>query len=128
MEELYVQDVKLRVNEIYCWVNLMPGIEPRFHITGDVDVLYDVSYDLEFVKLESIIIYQNSEVYRISPATNELMIDKSIEKKIKFSTINGLLLNRDLNIEKRINIDLVFNDGNDELFYRIDNIKINKAY
>ncbi len=128
LAELYLQDVKLTVNEIYSWVNLMPGIEPRFHITGDVDLLYDREYDLEFVKLESIVVYQNSEIYRISPSTKEFIIDKTIAKKIRFSTINGLFVNRELNIDKHINIDLVFNYAGEKLIYKIDNIKIHKAY
>jgi hypothetical protein len=129
LDELYIQDVKLKVNEIYSWVNLMPGAEPRFHITGNVDLLKSIKYDFRFVELVSVIVYHdNKKVYSISPVVKELESEQGDSKNIRFSTIRGLLINRELDIDKDINIDLVFNDGDDELIYMLDNIKINKAY
>lgn len=129
LDELLIQDLNLNVNEIYSWVNLMPGSESRFHITGDIDLLESIKYDIKFVKLVSVIIYHNNiEIYRISPVIQEDDTEETSSKNIKFSTIKGLLFNRELNIDQNINIDLVFNEGSSELIYKLDNIKINKAY
>ena len=48
LDELIIQDVKLNINEIYSWVNLMPGSSSRFHITGDIDLLESIKYDIQF--------------------------------------------------------------------------------
>jgi hypothetical protein len=129
LEELHIQDVKIFVNKIYSWVNLMPGSESRFHITGDFDLLESTNYDINSVKLKSIIIYQGEkEIYRITPTVKELELDPSLGKNITFSTIKGLTVHRELNIEEKINIELIFYEGGDELVYKLDNININKAY
>lgn len=117
------------VNEIYSWVNLMPGSESRFHITGDIEILVSKNYDFNFVNLISLIVYQNNkEIYRISPVIQEDDITERPYKNIKFSTIRGLLLNRELNIDQRISLGMIFNEGSNEIIYILDNVKINKAY
>jgi len=129
LDELLVQDLKLDINEVYSWVNLMPGSDPRFHITGDINLLESIKYDFKFVKLVSIIIYHdNIEIYRIAPVIQEDDAIDAKAKNIKFSTITGLLVKRDLKLDETINIDLVFNEGSSELIYKLDNIIINKVY
>lgn len=128
MDKLLIQDLKLNVNEIYSWVNLMPGSDSRFHITGDIDLLESIKYDFKFVRLASIIIYQDDiEIYRISPVIREDDSFDTLSKNIKFSTIRGLLINKDLKTDQMIDIDLVFNEGSSELIYKLDNLKINTA-
>lgn len=130
LEEIFIQDLKLEVNEIYCWINAMPGSESRFHITGDLNLLDDLRYDYLFVKLSKIIVMQaNTEIYSISPVIQENDFPvESPYKNIKFSTIRGLLINRDLDDTSTINLRLVFKDGSEELEYELDDITINKVF
>ena len=50
LDELLIQDLNLNVNKIYSWVNLMPGSDSRFHITGNIDLFGSIKYEINFVK------------------------------------------------------------------------------
>lgn len=128
-QEYKEQEVNLIVNEIYSWVNLMPGSEARFHITGDLEILESDDYDLNLINLVSVIVYHDSKViYKISPVVKEDNDGLSNSRKIKFSTIRGLMVNRELDLDKKIHVDLVFDDDGSDLVYKIDNQNIYRAY
>lgn len=131
-EELYTPDLKVKFKEVYSWVNLMPGpdAKPRFNITGEIEILPSVKYDLKYMDLSLINIYQNDEmVYSIKP---EVRIDKSRStdklKLIIFSTIKGLLLDAKLDMDATVDAKFIFDQDNDRYSYFIEGIKINKAY
>ena len=67
-------------------------------------------------------------IYSISPKIKQDELENQNRHSITFSTIKGLLMNVDLNIEKPIEIVLVFADGDDEYLYSLENIIINKVY
>jgi len=128
-EKIFHQDVNLEIREIYSWVNLMPGNNPRFHITGDFDLLSSYKYQYESLNLKKVIVNQERQfIYSISPKIKQNELESQNRYSITFSTIKGLLMNEDLNIEKPIDIVLVFDDGDDEYVYFLENIKINKVY
>jgi len=128
-EKIFHQGVNLEIHKIYSWVNLMPGNSPRFHITGDFYLLSSYKYEYESLKLKKIIVNQERQfIYSISPKIKQDELVNQNRYSITFSTIKGLLMNEDLNIEKPIDIVLVFDDGDDEYLYSLENIKINKVY
>jgi len=128
-EKIFHQGVNLEINKIYSWVNLMPGNSPRFHITGELNLLSSYKYEYESLKLKKIIVNQERQfIYSISPKIIQEELENQNKNSITFSTIKGLLMNEDLNIEKPIDIVLVFDDGEDEYLYSLENIKINKVY
>ena len=128
-EKIFHQGVNLEIHKIYSWVNLMPGNSPRFHITGDFDLLSSYKYQYESLELKKIIVNQERQfIYSISPKIKQDELENLNRHSITFSTIKGLLMNVDLNIEKPIEIVLVFADGDDEYLYSLENIIINKVY
>ncbi|MCB0746975.1 MAG: hypothetical protein KDC90_05865 [Ignavibacteriae bacterium] len=122
----YTNDVELNVEKTISWVNLMPGTLPKFHVSGKFTLLKNKDYDLEKTKLKFIKIYQDEkEFYFIQPKVLEEISDES--KVITYSTIQGLSINKDLNQKKGITFELVFKEGNSELKYYVENVKVEEV-
>ncbi len=123
------QEMNIEVLKIYSWINLMPGSEPRFNISGEIKIKPENgNYTLSDLLFTQIKIKQNGKtVYFIKPTVREE--GQSGEyRKLLFSTIKGLSLVPDLNPDKKVNAELVFDDDGNELKYIIQNIKIEKVY
>lgn len=129
LEEIYLSDIKLNVKKIYCWINLMPGAESRFHITGEFEILKSINYDLNFIKLSEVKIFQEGKIlFNVNPKINSELKDTRDNKLITFSTVQGLLVHPNLSVDKTIDMLLVFKENNDELTYQISELRIEKVY
>jgi PBP1b-binding outer membrane lipoprotein LpoB len=60
-EEIIVPDLKVDIKELYCWVDLMPGGPNRFQISGNLNVSESFKYELKFLKLKAVRIFQNEK-------------------------------------------------------------------
>jgi hypothetical protein len=128
VENIFLQQVNLNLEEIHCWLNTMPGGGAKFNISGKADLLPSTKYDFATTKLKNISVVQNGEqVYLINP-TIRILQKNDIAKEIAFSTIRGLGLVPQLNPEKPVTVKLIFADGSDKFAYEIDNVKIEKIY
>jgi len=132
-EEKYVEKetstiLKLDVNKLYAWLNLMPGSEPRFNISGDLDISFSKDYNLDNLKLKYVKVYQNNrEIFYIQPTTRENKTKDSI-KNILFSTLKGMILTPGFNPDKKVDVNLIFDDDGEELINSIKGIKVEKVY
>ena len=128
VNDLFVQQVNLRVEQIHSWLNAMPGSGTKFNISGKVSILPSTKYDFETLELKNILVEQNGQqIYLINP-TVEVLNKTESEKQIAFSTIKGLGITPGLNTDKDVAIKLLFFDGSDEFAYEVDNVKIEKIY
>ena len=126
-EGIYKNDIRINVNEIYAWVNLMPGAKTRFHITGSIDLLESSGYNLKNVQIKKINILQsNNVIYQITPKVEEEM--KKNKKVFLFSTMRGLNYTTILDKEKPIEVQLEFSDSASDFKYLISNVKIDEAH
>ncbi len=123
------QEMNIEVLKIYSWINLMPGTEPRFNISGEIKIKpKDDDYNLHDLLFTQIKIKQNGKtVYYIKPTVREEGQSKEY-RKLVFSTIKGLSLTPDINPDKKINAELIFDDDGDKLKFIINNISIEKVY
>jgi len=122
-----VDDVNLELDKNICWVNLMPGSQPKFHISGKISLLKGDDYDNESTTLKFVKVYQaNKELYYIMPK----VIDSVEGEKVNmtYSTIKGLSINKELNTKKPVIFELIFQDGKDELKYRVENIMVEEVH
>ncbi len=131
-DELFSADLNVKFNEVFSWINMMPGpkAEPRFNITGEIELYESDKYNLESIKLAIINIYQNDElIYSIKP---EVRVDDNLStdkmKFLIFSTIKGMLIENSLDTETVIDAKFIFGQDDDKYSYLIKNIKIDKAY
>lgn len=123
----FVNEVNLQVDQNVSWINRMPGSQPKFHVSGKVELLQDDDYDQNEIELKYIKIYQgNTEVYYIIPKVIERV---EIDRKIfTYSTIKGLSLNDKLKSDQPVMFELIFMEDKSELKYRINNIKIEEVF
>ncbi|NOG98751.1 MAG: hypothetical protein HND52_12395 [Ignavibacteriae bacterium] len=129
-EEIIVPDLKVNIHEMYCWVDLMPGGPNRFQISGNLNVSDSYKYDLKFLKLKAVRIFQNNkQLFSIRP---KVKLDENAiteeGKSFVFSTIRGLSINPEYKIDNPVDIRIIFEED-DELFeYNIYNQKVEKVY
>ena len=122
----FVNDVNLDIEKNVSWVNLMPGTEPKFHVSGKLSLLKGEDYNSELTNLKYIKIYQNGEeLYYIMP---KVIVDE-VEgaKTFTYSTIKGLSINKNLNTKEPVLFELIFMDGKEELKYKIDNVNVDEV-
>ena len=125
-EIIYKDEIRLNVKSIISWINAMPGSKPRFHVTGELEILDNSNYDFQHIKITRVTILQDQKmVFMFRPKIKE-EINKS-KKTLTFSTIKGLLLNAGLNQKKSIDIVFDFDDGSTEIKYVIKNVHIEIA-
>lgn len=126
-EGIYKDDLRINIKKIYAWVNLMPGAKPRFHITGSIELLEYSKYDLENISIKKISVIQNkNRIYQFTPKIEEKLLNN--KKAFLFSTIRGLLLTTALDIEKKIEVELIIRDSASEIIYIIPDVKISEVY
>lgn len=122
----FVNDVTLDIEKNVSWINTMPGTEPKFHVSGKLDLLSGENYNSESTKLKYIKIYQNGEeLYFIMPKVIEEVTTDL--KSVTYSTIKGLSINKNLNRKEPVLFELIFIDGKKELKYRINDVLVEEV-
>lgn len=125
-EMIYSDEIRLNVKSIFSWINAMPGSKPRFHVTGELEVLDNSNYSIENIKIIKITILQDQKmIFMFTPKIKEEL--KRDKKTLTFSTIRGLLVNAALDQKKAIDIMFDFDDGSTEIKYVIKNVNIEIA-
>lgn len=121
--------IDVYVDKIYSWINLMPGAEPRFNISGEFKVLKSKNYSIKDMELDLVKIYQKGrEVYTIKPTSRTIVNNKKGKMKVMFSTIKGLMLTPELNSKEKVDVKLIFRKDTDLYQYLIKNVPIEKVY
>ncbi len=122
-------DFKINAKNIYSWLNLMPGDEPRFNITGDINLAPSEKNDYSGVSLNRIsVIQENKTVFFIKPTVREGEWLEQKGRDFVFSTIKGIMLTPDFDAEKNIDIELQFTDGQNDYIFKIINERVEKVY
>ena len=126
-ELVYQDEIMLNVKKVFSWINAMPGPEkPRFHVTGELEILESNNYDYKNLKIVRITILQNQKmIFMFKPTVKEELLKK--KKDLIFSTVRGLLLNAAFNEKQTIDIVIEFTDGSTDFKYTISNISVEKA-
>ncbi|MBK7106339.1 MAG: hypothetical protein IPH62_13750 [Ignavibacteriae bacterium] len=122
-----MNDIDLNIEKTVSWVNLMPGSDSKFHVSGKFIIPQNNKIKIEDIELKFIKVYQEeSELYFIQPKTIQ-KIEKS-SKEIIYSTLQGLSLNKNFNKKKNVTFELIFNSNGEELKYYIENINVDEVY
>ncbi len=127
IEEIYTEEFRINVKKAFCWINAMPGTEkPRFHVSGQVEVLDNSNYDFKNMGIRKVTVLQDDKmIFMFTPEVAETIEKNKIT--FTFSTIRGLLLNAALNQKEPVNLIMQFNDGSEDQEYRIENVPIELA-
>lgn len=123
--EKFVNEVKLKPDKNICWINVMPGSTPKFHVSGKVTLLPENDFS-ENTQLKYIRIFQlGSEIYYIMPKVVER--NENNLRNITYSTIKGLSVSQNLNTKIPVVMELVFVDEKEEFRYRINNVNVEEV-
>jgi hypothetical protein len=129
-EEIIVPELKVDIKEMYCWVDLMPGGPNRFQISGNLNVSDSYKYELKFLKLKAVRIFQNDkQIFSIRPKIK--LDENSISEEGKsfvFSTIRGLSIHPEYKIDNPVDIKLLFEEDDEIFEYNIYKQKVEKVY
>jgi len=124
--------VDLDVNSIYAWVDYMPGgkFNGNLRLSGDLIIKKSKDYDFTQLNLFKISVYQNEALfYKITPQImDNINYKKSDRKNIIFSTIERLEIIEGFDLNKNINIELLFKDSEKNYSIIVKNIKIEETY
>jgi len=122
-----VKDLNLNIQKTVSWVNLMPGTKPKFHISGNVNLLNGEDYILENTKLKFVKVFQSGkEMYFVKPKVR--VENKSDSVKIMFSTLRGLSINEELNTKKNVMFEFIFNDGKEDFIYQLNDVELQEVH
>lgn len=123
----FVNEVNLDIEKNVSWVNLMPGTQPKFHVSGKISLLKSDKYDFASLQLKYIKIYQSGkELYFIMPK-----IIEDIEGEMKhltYSTLKGLDIDKTLDTNTPVVFEFIFNEGKEELKYRVNDVMVEEVH
>ncbi len=131
VEEAYEPTIFIDVNKVYCWVDLMPKIdgENKFHITGEITVHESNDYELNNLTLEKIKIFQkNKLLYSIKPTIKENDLVNNNLRNLLFSTVKGLSLYPNFNIEEEVNVEFIFEEDANSFTFKVFGLSIDKVH
>jgi hypothetical protein len=123
----------VKIERVNAWLNLMPGSNSKFHLTGEVIIESKIPLNVVKSIFQSIKVLQNDiELYSFAPKINLLSETKGtgnhISYRIEFLSENGLKYNNRTVDGSNINIEIVFNDEFEKENIIINDIKLEKAY
>ncbi len=128
--ELSMIENQIESSNIYSWVNLMPGGDPKFHITGDLVFKENSDFDINESKLEAVKIYQNDRMIFLIKPNVKIEIKPDYENKFDliFSSLYGYELVPDFNYNNLIDVELIFKEDGESYSYIVKNNKVDKVY
>lgn len=115
------------------WVNLMPGSETSFFVNGLLRIKNNSDFDIDTLKLRLNVYQDENMLYSIKPIIDPSAEEKSsfksgLEREYTFAVEKGLKLNKALNFDKPVNLEFMFSAKGKLYTYKLDSIKIEKAY
>jgi len=118
-----------KINEIESWMNLMPGGESSFHLSGDVILTELCGLDMKSTRMLNVAIVQdNKTLIEFKPNSSKGDVTGNNSSYFQFSTNRGIKMPPLFNAEKSITAILSFTDGKDEFKVSIDELTVQKIY
>ena len=132
MKENYISIKELKLNS---WMNLMPGGQPSFHISGEVRIKNGESIDITNLKLESINVFQNSELlgslkpdFNIKNENEDNIIPVDSERSYFFKAKMPSKVITNFNEDEPVNMKFLFRWADKSYLHDIENVKVQKVY
>jgi hypothetical protein len=127
--------LELKVKNIHAWADFMPGSQHSFNLTGDLKITNNASSKINELKLDSLYVYQNGVIiYKIKPGFEDMtgsgiiLLAKGETRNCKFGTNGKLSLNKELSLDKSVDLSLKFLFNGEIYIYKIKNVKVEKTY
>lgn len=120
------------IDDMAAWVNLMPGpnFNPKFHITGKIEIKESSLYNYKNIKLAQVTVYQKgNRMFEIIPKVQENEEKSSKDSRyIMFSTLEGeTYKDKDFDPDKSVDVKLLFIENAKVFSHMIYDLKVEKA-
>lgn len=124
-----ITDSSIVINEVNCWLNLMPGGEPSFHYSGVILIYNNIIEQTTFSSVK--VYYQNQLVHQSKPLlqfTEQIVLQSEKVDKFLFYSEQGIKVSETL--MKAENLDFVFEFAIDDIKVekKFDNVQLTRAY
>jgi hypothetical protein len=128
--------LKIEVNtqQSNSWVNLMPGSKPSFFISGSIKIKNNEDIALDSIQLlKCNILQEGKAIYNLIPGFRSVddikaPINPGTDRIFTYYLSPGTPINRELDMDKPISIDLYLSALNKIKLHIIDNINVIKTY
>ena len=131
-------DIQIRMtkHQVDAWLNMMPGTSPgTFHLAGEITFENNGTVELDSLTLTKVIVFADSEeVYAFKPVFKtkitgeDLSLSPGLNKEFTFGTEKGLKINEKLINNKMIDLKLELETKQGMQNFRINNVKVERAY
>jgi hypothetical protein len=116
-------------------MNLMPGGQPSFHISGEIKLKNEESIDITNLRLESISVFQNSELigsikpdFNIKNEIEDNIIDIDSERDYSFKAKMPSKLISDFNADEPVDMKFLFRWADKSYLHEIEKVNVQKVY
>lgn len=128
-------DVEVKVLEINSWLNLMPGGPGSFHLSGEFSLFHEneeVECEISIVKIQ---VYYNDElIYSFKPLIQYSRTEQKsnqlnrLTEVFQFFTETGLEIREPMMAAEFIDVELLFEIDDKNVFERINEVELTRAY
>lgn len=125
--------VNAEIIKINSWVNLMPGSDETFHVTGIIRIINKENSDLDSLNTKVNVIQGDSVIFSLKPEMDPIVdgskpLRKGEDKEFTFVLEKVLNLRKELNYDIPLKIEFIFHSGSKERTFRTEDVSIEKAY
>jgi hypothetical protein len=126
-------NLKINLVKINAWINLMPGKETSFHISGTVNIKNNEENTLSDVHLRGIVITQGKDLVSQSKIlfnslSGENIIEPNSNLNFDFKASMNMNMMNNINRNNPIAIEFLFTSSGKNFNFKSDKIKIDKIY
>lgn len=126
----FVGDDKIiRITEVNCWLNLMPGGKPSFHYSGTfyIDRKFSEEFNFSEVKVfyEDEIIHQSRPMIQIS---DEIITDSNSVVGFNFYSQQGIKVTESMMKAEKVDFILIFDIAGKNIEKNFREVPITRAY
>lgn len=125
--------IKAEVVKIDSWVNLMPGSKETFHVSGIIRIMNNEKFDLDTLTTRMNVIQDDSVIYSVYPEMDPVVninspLKKGTEKELTFVLDKGLDIKKELDYDKPVKFEFIFNSKTKVRSFKTEFVNIEKAY
>lgn len=128
-------NLEVKLNKVNAWADFMPGSVHTFHVTGKFEIVSSDTASVSNIILDSVYVFQAGEkIYSFIPDVSK--INKTYQNNshsgyginYSFGNKETLKLKKDLMLDKKIYLELVFHLKDKRYSYQSKEIGIKKTY
>ena len=127
-------DMEIKTRKMESWVNLMPGSKPSFYFSGSIIITNNENVVIDSIRMLNCYVMQDGKtLYELHPEFNfsgNILepIFPGKDRIYTFSLSPGAPIQKELNLEKPVSLELNLTALNRVKHYKIDSITVVKAF